>query len=173
MQQGVEAVAEQVVEPSGKSGSIETLRLGAQLCFALYSTTRSMTASYRPYLEEMGLTYPQYLVLLVLWEHEELTVKELGQIMRLDYGTVSPLTQRLEASGLVERRQSSHDGRVTVLRATEASVALQPQALAMIGSILTDLGYEIGEIIALRDQLKEYRHRLDRVLGREFSPAPH
>ena len=170
MQQGVGAVAEQTAEQPTRHGSIETLRLGAQLCFALYSTTRSMTASYRPYLEEMGLTYPQYLVLLVLWEHEELTVKELGQKMRLDYGTVSPLTQRLEASGLVERRQSAKDGRVTVLRATEASIELQPKALAMIGSILTDLGYEIKEIVALRDQLKEYRQRLDRVVGRDLPP---
>ena len=151
------------------SGRVEALRIGAQLCFALYSTTRSMTASYRPYLEEMGLTYPQYLVLLVLWEHDELTVKELGQKMRLDYGTVSPLTQRLEASGLVERRQSAHDGRVTVLRATEASLALQPKALAMIESILAGLGYEIDEIISLRNQLKDYRSRLDKVAGREDS----
>ncbi|ADG98665.1 transcriptional regulator, MarR family [Segniliparus rotundus DSM 44985] len=146
---------------------MEALQLGAQLCFAMYSTTRSMTASYRPHLEDMGLTYPQYLVLLALWEHEELTVKELGQKMRLDYGTVSPLTQRLEHSGLVERRQSEHDGRVTVLRASAASLALQPKALTMIESVFGGLGYTIDEIISLRDQINEYRRRLDKLIERD------
>jgi DNA-binding MarR family transcriptional regulator len=155
-----------VSEAPVKPKHTQALQLGAQLCFALYSTTRSVTASYRPYLEDMGLTYPQYLVLLALWEHEELTVKGLGQKMRLDYGTVSPLTQRLEHSGLIERRQSEHDGRVTVLRATPASFALQPKAIAMIESIFGGLGYEIDEIISLRDQINEYRRRLDNLIER-------
>lgn len=81
------------------------LSLNAQLCFALYSTSRSMTAAYRPFLEEMNLTYPQYLVLLTLWERPGITMKELGEHVHLDYGTLSPLVQRLTANGLVECAQ--------------------------------------------------------------------
>jgi DNA-binding transcriptional ArsR family regulator len=83
-----------------------SLSLDEQLCFALYAAQRAVTAAYRPLLDDLGLTYPQYLVLLVLWERGETTVKELAAALRLDYGTVSPLLKRLEAAGLVHRERS-------------------------------------------------------------------
>ena len=84
-----------------------SLLLDDQLCFALYAAQRAVTAAYRPLLDELGLTYPQYLVLLVLWERGETTVKDLASALRLDYGTMSPLLKRLEAAGLVRRERSS------------------------------------------------------------------
>ncbi|MEW2441756.1 MarR family winged helix-turn-helix transcriptional regulator [Micromonospora marina] len=90
----------------------EDLALGRQVCFALYAASRALTDVYRPILDEHGLTYPQYLVLLVLWEHDDApTVSELGAALRLDSGTLSPLLKRLEAAGLVVRTRSAADER--------------------------------------------------------------
>jgi DNA-binding transcriptional ArsR family regulator len=95
-----------------------SLLLDEQLCFALYAAQRAVTAAYRPLLDELGLTYPQYLVLLVLWERGETTVKELAAALRLDYGTVSPLLKRLEAAGLVRRERSARDERSVLVAVT-------------------------------------------------------
>ncbi len=139
----------------------DLLALASQLCFALYSTSRSMTAAYRPFLEAMGLTYPQYLALLVLWERSAITMKELGEQLRLDYGTVSPLIQRLQAHGLVESVRSAKDRRAVELRATEAGRALQPQARQMIETVMAEVGYPIEHLIHLRDQVNALGGRLD------------
>ena len=88
-----------------------TLSLDRHLCFALYSASRAMTAAYRPVLDELNLTYPQYLVLLVLWEEGRATVGRLGERLQLDSGTLSPLLKRLEANGFVRRERSSTDER--------------------------------------------------------------
>ena len=95
-------------DTSTKQGK-RTPLLDDQLCFALYAAQRAVTAAYRPLLEELGLTYPQYLVLLVLWERGETTVKALAGALHLDYGTMSPLLKRLESAGLVRRERSAHD----------------------------------------------------------------
>ena len=87
------------------------LRLDAQLCFALYAASRATTAAYREPLAELGLTYPQYLVLLVLWEEEGLSVKEIGQRLHLDSGTLTPVLKRLEEAGFVRRRRDAQDER--------------------------------------------------------------
>ena len=97
-----------------------SLLLDEQLCFALYAAQRAVTAAYRPLLDELGLTYPQYLVLLVLWERGETTVKELAAALRLDYGTLSPLLKRLEAAGLVRRERAAHDERSVLVACTGA-----------------------------------------------------
>ncbi|MFQ6394252.1 MarR family winged helix-turn-helix transcriptional regulator [Nocardia sp. KC 131] len=143
----------------------DLLSLAAQLCFALYSTSRSMTAAYRPFLDAMGVTYPQYLALLALWERPAITMKELGEQLRLDYGTVSPLIQRLQAHGLVESIRSTHDRRAVELRATDAGRALQHQAREMIESVLNAVDYPLETVIALRDQVNALGERLDTVVA--------
>ncbi|MFE7797411.1 MarR family winged helix-turn-helix transcriptional regulator [Nocardia sp. NPDC057440] len=143
----------------------DLLSLAAQLCFALYSTSRSMTAAYRPFLDAMGVTYPQYLALLALWERPAITMKELGEQLRLDYGTVSPLIQRLQAHGLVESIRSAHDRRAVELRATDAGQALRHQAREMIESVLATVDYPLDTVIALRDQVNALGDRLDSIVA--------
>lgn len=137
------------------------LSLNAQLCFALYSTSRSMTAAYRPFLDDMNLTYPQYLVLLALWERPGITMKDLGEQVHLDYGTLSPLVQRLQSRGLVESVRSATDGRAVVLHATDASRGLQHGAQQMIRTVVDLVGVPIEDIETLRDQVKALGARLD------------
>ncbi|QIS11872.1 MarR family winged helix-turn-helix transcriptional regulator [Nocardia arthritidis] len=143
----------------------DLLSLTSQLCFALYSTSRSMTAAYRPFLDAMEITYPQYLALLALWEHPGMTMKELGEQLRLDYGTVSPLIQRLQAHGLVESVRSPHDRRAVELRATDAGLALRQRARHMIESVLAAVDYPIDTLITLRDQINALGERLDSVVS--------
>jgi DNA-binding MarR family transcriptional regulator len=103
----------------------DDLLLSEQACFALYSASRAVTDVYRPLLADLGLTYPQYLVLLVLWESEPRTVRDVGSALALDYGTVSPLLKRLEAGGFVERRRDARDERTVTVHLTEAGRALR------------------------------------------------
>lgn len=153
---------------SGTADTIDAsaLALASQLCFALYSTSRSMTAAYRPFLERMGITYPQYLALLALWERPDVTMKELGEQLRLDYGTVSPLVARLTAHGLVESARSSTDGRAVTLRATAASADLRGQAVEMISAMLGGVDYSIEEAISLRREVNTLGERLDSYIAR-------
>ncbi|WP_442790138.1 MarR family winged helix-turn-helix transcriptional regulator [Nocardia sp. CDC160] len=120
-----------------------------------------MTAAYRPFLDDMNLTYPQYLVLLALWERPGITMKDLGEQVHLDYGTLSPLVQRLQSRGLVESVRSATDGRAVVLHATEASRELQHGAQHMIQTVLDLVGVPVEEIETLRDQVKALGTRLD------------
>ncbi|WP_435590681.1 MarR family winged helix-turn-helix transcriptional regulator [Nocardia sp. bgisy118] len=147
------------------AGTDDVLSLAAQLCFALYSTSRSMTAAYRPYLDAMRVTYPQYLTLLALWENPGMTMKQLADRLRLDYGTVSPLVQRLQARGLVESVRSSHDRRAVHLHATEAGLALKQQARQMIAAVLADVDYSIETVTELRDQVNALGARLDTIVA--------
>ena len=102
-----------------------SLLLDEQLCFALYAASRAVTQAYRPLLEELGLTYPQYLVMLVLWERGESTVKDLVDTLKLDYGTLSPLLKRLQAAGLLERSRSLEDERTVLVGLTPAGRELK------------------------------------------------
>ncbi|MFI6871580.1 MarR family winged helix-turn-helix transcriptional regulator [Nocardia sp. NPDC050406] len=149
----------------------DLLLLTSQLCFALYSTSRSMTAAYRPFLDAMDLTYPQYLALLALWERPGVTMKELGEHLRLDYGTVSPLIQRLQTRGFVESVRSSADRRAVHLRPTEAGLALREPARAMIEAVLADVGYPLDTVIALRDQINALGERLETVVAQRQAVA--
>ena len=105
-----------------------SLRLDDQLCFPLYAAARAVQQRYRPLLAELGLTYPQYLVMMVLWEDDGQSVSALGARLMLDSGTLTPLLKRMEAAGLLERRRSTDDGRVVRAHLTEAGHALHARA---------------------------------------------
>lgn len=106
----------------------ETMKLENQLCFPLYAAARNVTGLYTPYLKPLGLTYTQYLVFLVLWEEDGLTVGEICEKLMLDSGTLSPLLKKMEAAGYVERKRSQEDDRVVVITLTEKGRALQAEA---------------------------------------------
>jgi DNA-binding MarR family transcriptional regulator len=129
-------------------------RLDRQVCFALYSASRAATAVYRPVLEDLGLTYPQYLVMLVLWESEPTGVKELGLDLGLDSGTLSPLLKRLEAMGLVERRRSAEDERRVAIHLTPAGRALSIKANAIPQRLAEAAGLSEVELEQLRSTLE-------------------
>jgi DNA-binding MarR family transcriptional regulator len=129
-------------------------RLDHQVCFALYSASRAATAVYRPLLEDLGLTYPQYLVMLVLWEAEPKGVKELGMDLGLDSGTLSPLLKRLEAMELVERRRSAEDERRVEVHLTPAGRALSGKANAIPQRLAEAAGLSAVELEQLRSTLE-------------------
>lgn len=136
-------------------------RLDDQLCFALYSASRAMTAAYRPLLAELGLTYPQYLVLLVLWEEQDCSVGHLGHRLHLDSGTLSPLLKRLENSGLVVRQRAADDERRVEVSLTQAGRALESRAACVPERLLTSTDAAEADIAALRDVLRGLVHHLN------------
>jgi DNA-binding MarR family transcriptional regulator len=136
-----------------------SLLLDDQLCFALYAAQRAVTAAYRPVLEELGLTYPQYLALLVLWERGETTVKELAAALRLDYGTVSPLLKRLEGAGVVRRERASHDERSVLVTCTARGEELKERAARVPGALLSATGLGSAEVARLREELWQLAER--------------
>lgn len=138
----------------------EALRLNRQVCFAMYSASRAATAVYRPMLEELGLTYPQYLAMLVLWEAEPRSVRELGEELGLDSGTLSPLLKRLEALGLVQRRRSAEDERRVEIFLTDAGAALSAKASGIPQRLADAAGLTAAEL----DQLRETLGRLTNAL---------
>ena len=129
-------------------------RLDRQVCFALYSASRAATAVYRPVLEDLGLTYPQYLVMLVLWENEPRGVKEIGEELGLDSGTLSPLLKRLEVLGLCERRRSGEDERRVAVHLTTAGRGLSGKAGAIPQRLAKAAGLSPKELDQLRDTLE-------------------
>ncbi|CAH0148930.1 Organic hydroperoxide resistance transcriptional regulator [Arthrobacter sp. Bi83] len=128
-------------------------RLDRQVCFALYSASRAATAVYRPLLDELGLTYPQYLVMLVLWENEPRGVRELGEELGLDSGTLSPLLKRLEALGLVERRRSAEDERRVAVHLSDTGRALSSRASRIPQRLAEAAGLTPDELDQLRETL--------------------
>jgi DNA-binding MarR family transcriptional regulator len=129
------------------------LELEKQVCFALYSATRAVTQLYRPVLDALGLTYPQYLVMLVLWERGASTVKQLGQALELDSGTLSPLLKRLEGHGYVRRERSASDERSVLVTLTDTGAALRTRASSVPRKIAGATGMEFVELEALRQNL--------------------
>ncbi|CAH0242768.1 MarR family winged helix-turn-helix transcriptional regulator [Peribacillus simplex] len=99
-----------------------------QLCFLLYASSREMTKKYKPLLDKLEVTYPQYLVLLLLWEQDTLTVKKLGELLALDSGTLTPMLKRMEQNGLIVRKRSSEDERSVMIKLTEKGLGLQEEA---------------------------------------------
>ncbi|OON69798.1 MarR family winged helix-turn-helix transcriptional regulator [Hymenobacter sp. CRA2] len=132
---------------------IEALKLENQLCFPLYAVSRQFTKAYQPYLQEMGLTYPQYLVLLLLWEHGELTVKELGDRLLLDSGTLTPLLKRMEQKQWLSRRRDPRDERSVIIGLLPAGQALQEGARCIPEQLAEKLQLTPTEFEALRAQL--------------------
>jgi DNA-binding MarR family transcriptional regulator len=146
--------------PLSKLPTAEILKLDHQLCFALYSASLAMTKLYKPLLEPLGLTYPQYLAMLVLWEGDGLTVSELGQRLQLDSGTLTPLLKRLEASGLVQRLRDTADERRVLLRLTAAGRALKSRAAKVPPQVLCASGCSLDELAALTRRLQSLRNEI-------------
>lgn len=136
------------------------LQLDNQLCFALYSTSLAMTKLYKPMLEEMGLTYPQYLAMLVLWEEDGLTVSELGERLYLDSGTLTPLLKRMETAGLLSRIRAVQDERRVHITLTAAGRKLKAKAAKIPGCIMSATQCSIPELVSLTQQVQSFRKRL-------------
>lgn len=132
-----------------------SLLLDDQLCFALYAASRAVTQRYRPLLEKLGLTYPQYLVMLVLWERGSITVKGLADELQLDYGTLSPLLKRLAAADLVERHRRSDDERSVEITLTKQGEALKEGAADIPQLIVDAYKLDAGDFAALRESLRD------------------
>ncbi|GAB3237851.1 MarR family transcriptional regulator [Hymenobacter seoulensis] len=136
------------------------LQLENQLCFPLYALSRMITKAYQPLLQELDLTYPQYLVFLLLWEHQELTVKELGEKLLLDSGTLTPLLKRLEQKQWISRRRDPRDERSVIIGLLPAGQALQQRACQVPEQLLTKLDMSPPEFESLRQQLNTLLTRL-------------
>ena len=137
-----------------------SVALDDQLCFALYAASRAVTARYRPLLDELGVTYPQYLVLMLLWEEDGQTVGQLGSRLALDSGTLSPLLKRLTAAGLVTRHRRADDERSVSVRLTDAGRALQGPACAISGHMIDALALSTDEFAELKGQLRTITDRV-------------
>lgn len=146
----------------------DELALERQLCFALYAASRAMTQLYRPVLDDLGVTYPQYLVLLVLWERDSATVTELGAALALDSGTLSPLLKRLEAAGMVTRTRARTDERSVRIELTDAGAALRERAACVPRQLARAAGMPAGEIEELRRTLVRLT---DAVSGQRLEPG--
>ena len=136
------------------------LLLDNQLCFALYSTSLAMTRRYQPLLEALGITYPQYLALLVLWERDGLSVSELGERLFLDSGTLTPLLKRLETAGLVSRLRAVDDERRVHITLTPAGRALKAQAMDIPAHIMSATHCSTSELVAMTRQVQALRQQL-------------
>ena len=144
----------------------DPLHLDQQLCFALHAASRAMVGAYQPLLAELGVTYPQYLVLLVLWEEGTVRLARVGERLALDSGTLTPLLKRLEDNGIVERRRDANDERVVRLFLTASGRALHGRALSIPGELACRAGYEpdaagLKSLNRLREALEALTRRLD------------
>lgn len=131
----------------------EALKLENQLCFALYAGSKEMNSIYKPFLDELGLTYTQYITMLVLWEKPVIAFKELGNKLLLDSGTLTPLVKKLEAAGLLERERDVRDERNVIISLTSEGVKLKEKAYAVPMKVFKTMGITIEELITLRESL--------------------
>ncbi len=139
--------------PATPAAPTDLLKLENQLCFPFYAVSRQLTKAYQPYLQALGLTYPQYLVFLVLWEHEQLTVKDLGEKLLLDSGTLTPLLKRMEQKQWLSRRRDPRDERSVLIGLLPGGRALEAQARHIPAQLLAKVGLTLPELAALRTQL--------------------
>ncbi|MBF8781693.1 MarR family winged helix-turn-helix transcriptional regulator [Pseudomonas fulva] len=142
----------------------DELLLDSQVCFALHSTSLLMTKVYKPLLQALGLTYPQYLAMLVLWEHDNMTVGEISQRLLTDPGSLTPLLKRLESEGLLERNRSREDERVVQVQLTDKGRQLEQAARDIPGQILTASGRSQERLRQLQEDLLELRASLQKSL---------
>ncbi|MDQ6423342.1 MarR family transcriptional regulator [Paenibacillus sp. LHD-117] len=147
---------------------IESLKLDNQICFAIYACSREITKLYRPLLQDLGLTYTQYVTMLALWEKDNVTVSELGNRLYLDSGTLTPLLKKLESAGLVIRARDRNDERSVLVTLTEAGEALREKALDIPGQIVCQLNATpeegaalLGQMNMLLDRMKSCSRRID------------
>lgn len=148
--------------PKRRATTLSPLQLDSQLCFSLYSAQLAMTKVYRKLLADLGLTYPQYLVMLVLWEADGVTVSQIGERLFLDSATLTPLLKRLEAAGLVQRQRATEDERQVVVSLTAEGRALKRKAGAVPEAIFCATGCELDELVDLKSRLDGLRERLTR-----------
>lgn len=141
------------------SDADDLLALDNQLCFALVTAARNVVAIYRPILEPLGLTHPQYLVMLALWERSPRTLNDLAADLALDPATASPLVKRLEADGLVIRNRSAGDERRLDIDLTNAGLSLRERALDVPPQVMAAVGMDVAQISALRDALQPFAGR--------------
>jgi DNA-binding MarR family transcriptional regulator len=132
---------------------MDYLKLENQACFPVYALSRVLTAHYKPILDGIDLTYPQYLVMLILWEHQELSVKEIGEKLLLDSGTLTPLLKKLENKKLISRKRSTADERVVMISLTKNGATLKKRAVSIPESFKCSLGLSNEEMASLRDTI--------------------
>jgi MarR family transcriptional regulator, organic hydroperoxide resistance regulator len=137
-----------------------SVALDDQLCFALYAASRAVTARYRPMLDELGLTYPQYLVMMLLWEQDHQTVGQLGSRLALDSGTLSPLLKRLTAAGLVTRHRRVEDERSVSIALTDAGRALREKSVQISSEMIGAIGFDAAEFDDLKSRLRLLTERV-------------
>ena len=169
--------------PVAPPSTQETLRLDNQLCFALYSASLAMTRLYQPLLAQLGLTYPQYLVMLALWEQDDVAVSDIGQRLGLDSGTLTPLLKRLAQQGLLSRERDAQDERRVRVRLSVAGQALREQAAQIPGCILQATQCSLSEVQALATQVRALRTTIQATVQatpphaaqspQDFSPPVH
>lgn len=129
----------------------DPLAVEAQVCLAVSAASRALVAFYRPLLEPLGLTHPQYLAMLALWQHGDLTLKALAELLHLEPATTSPLVRRLAAMGLVTRDRDGVDERALAIRLTEAGRAMREQAVGIPGAMVAGLGLDLAEVARIRE----------------------
>ena len=138
----------------------DMLKLDNQICFLLYASSRKMSSVYAPYLEKLGLTYPQYLVMLVLWEKENVEVGYIVQKLMLDTGTLSPLLKKMESSGFIRRTRCADDERKVLIALTDEGRAMKKSALEIPRSVFSDSGFSIEEYTGIKKYLSAFLERL-------------
>lgn len=148
-----------------KDAAEALLMLGNQLCFAVYSTAHAFNRVYKPLLDRLGLTYPQYLVMLALWERDGVPIKDIGERLFLDSGTLTPLLKRLEAAHLIKRTRSREDERQVLVALTAQGQALKEKARGVPPAILAASGCSLGELAALKKNLVALRDQLNAAVG--------
>jgi DNA-binding MarR family transcriptional regulator len=139
----------------------EPLKLDNQICFAVYSAAHAFNRVYKRVLDRLGLTYPQYLVMLVLWERDNVPLKDIGERLFLDSGTLTPLLKRLEAAHLIKRARSTEDERQVLIHLTPQGQALKERARAMPQSILAASACSVDDLIAIKNEIVALRDRLN------------
>ncbi|MBN8741897.1 MAG: MarR family transcriptional regulator [Lysobacterales bacterium 69-70] len=147
---------------TAKPNAASALLLDQQLCFALYSANLAMHKVYRPLLNELGLTYPQYLVLLVLWEQDAQTVSAIGERLFLDSATLTPLLKRLEAAGLLTRTRAAEDERQVIIELTAAGRQLRQRAQSIPQAVFCAAACTTGELRTIKAELERLRGNLAR-----------
>ena len=148
-----------------KQAADPLLLLDNQICFAVYSAAHAFNRVYKPLLDRLGLTYPQYLVMLSLWERDGVPVKDIGERLFLDSGTLTPLLKRLETAGLVRRTRSTEDERQVLIDLTPQGQALKEKARDVPQSILEASECSVAELVALKSEIVSLRDRLNAALG--------
>ena len=144
--------------------SLKALHLDQQLCFALYSTSLAMTKVYKPLLDKLSLTYPQYLIMLILWQNDGLALKDVGEQLQIDSGALTPVIKRMEAMGLLIRTRNPQNERTLEIRLTKAGWAMREQAVQVNQTIGFSCGMPEPEIHALRQELVQLRSQLSKKL---------